>query len=326
MANNVAPMLVTGTSLLLRVTMALAAPVTRKHAPAPPPPVTPTHDVNPYELLQFGGVFLGLFLVVLSSAPKARRWLLRFCKRALPALRVFDVIAMVAVLATVENILSVTAYAIRPHITVVAGMKTAAEFMIGDAAFLSSIICAVLLARIRARGPHGAIGIWPFWTLIGKERAIWKDIALGAACFPCVMLANSTLTMPITLIVLKGLGKAQDHNPAVDAITPVHGGWPLAVIILTVFMGAALFEELAFRGVLYNVLRRYFGAIAGAVFAALIFAALHGTWTEGPSLFILALVLIWLYERTGRLVASMTLHAVNNGVALLMLFYIAGKN
>ena len=46
---------------------------------------------------------------------------------------------------------------------------------------------------------------------------------------------------------------------------------------------------------------------------------LHRTWTEGPALFFLALVLIWLYERTGRLVASMTLHAVNNGVALLAL-------
>jgi membrane protease YdiL (CAAX protease family) len=85
-------------------------------------------------------------------------------------------------------------------------------------------------------------------------------------------------------------------------------------------LSAPFFEELIFRGVLYNVLRRYLGGLAGAIVAAFIFSISHGIGSQILGLWVLGLMMTWLYERTGRLVASMTFHCINNAMAMGSLF------
>jgi hypothetical protein len=76
---------------------------------------------------------------------------------------------------------------------------------------------------------------------------------------------------------------------------------------------APAFEELAFRGVLFGVLRRRYSLPVAGVFSALIFATAHGYGLIGfVSVFWNGLIWAWIYEKTGSLLPGMIAHGLNN--------------
>ncbi len=87
----------------------------------------------------------------------------------------------------------------------------------------------------------------------------------------------------------------------------------LAVSLLEYVIFAPIFEELAFRGLLFAMLRRRFQFLPAALISAAIFALAHG---YSPIGFISVLwsgfLWAWIYERTGSLIPGMIAHATNN--------------
>ena len=77
-------------------------------------------------------------------------------------------------------------------------------------------------------------------------------------------------------------------------------------------------EEILFRGVTYGALRRRWGVGWAVVSSAALFAALHTDPIALVPIFVLGLLLAGLYERTGSLIPSMTVHIVHNSVMLVM--------
>lgn len=87
----------------------------------------------------------------------------------------------------------------------------------------------------------------------------------------------------------------------------------LAVSILEYVVFAPVFEELAFRGLLFAMLRRRFEFLPAAVMSTSLFALAHGYSLLGfISVFWSGLLWAWVYERTGSLIPSMVAHAINN--------------
>ncbi|HLL01618.1 MAG TPA: type II CAAX endopeptidase family protein [Myxococcaceae bacterium] len=87
----------------------------------------------------------------------------------------------------------------------------------------------------------------------------------------------------------------------------------VAGLFLTAVVGAPLFEELAFRGLLYTSLRIRFGPWFSAVVSAALFTLLHLYSVLGTLvLFTGAVVSALVYERTRSLLPSIIAHAVNN--------------
>ena len=81
---------------------------------------------------------------------------------------------------------------------------------------------------------------------------------------------------------------------------------------------APLFEELFFRGFLYKGLLHSLGWWPAALGSAAIFSLAHLQMTVFVPIFALGLGLAWVYERTGSLWTSITMHAVFNGFAVLV--------
>jgi uncharacterized protein len=87
----------------------------------------------------------------------------------------------------------------------------------------------------------------------------------------------------------------------------------LTISLLEYVVFAPVFEELAFRGILYAILRRRLTPMPAAMISACIFAAAHGYGLIGfISVFWSGLLWAWLYERTGSLIPGMIAHATNN--------------
>jgi membrane protease YdiL (CAAX protease family) len=76
---------------------------------------------------------------------------------------------------------------------------------------------------------------------------------------------------------------------------------------------APVFEELAFRGLLFAILRRKFRFLPAALISASIFAIAHGYGLVGfISVLWSGLLWAWMYEKTGSLLPGILAHSINN--------------
>lgn len=91
-----------------------------------------------------------------------------------------------------------------------------------------------------------------------------------------------------------------------------------AVIVMAVIV-APVAEEILFRGYFYGVIRRYGGRLAAILTSSLLFAAIHVHLPSMLGLGILAVILCLLYERTGSLWATITMHATFNATTIAVL-------
>ena len=90
-------------------------------------------------------------------------------------------------------------------------------------------------------------------------------------------------------------------------------GSVLGISLLEYVVFAPIFEELAFRGLLYASLRRRLTPLPAAMMSAGIFALAHGYGLIGfLSVFWSGLLWAWIYERTGSVLPGMIAHATNN--------------
>ena len=90
-------------------------------------------------------------------------------------------------------------------------------------------------------------------------------------------------------------------------------GSVLTISLLEYVVFAPIFEELAFRGILYAILRRRLNPLPAALISAGIFALAHGYGLIGfISVLWSGVLWAWLYERTGSLIPGMIAHATNN--------------
>jgi hypothetical protein len=114
-------------------------------------------------------------------------------------------------------------------------------------------------------------------------------------------------------------------------VTHLFGGATGAAFVLIAVMtavGAPIFEEWFFRGVLFRALDAGFsdvmkrgGTVVAAVLSACLFGLAHGEPLQFAGLALLGIILAVVVKRTGRLVPCILTHASFNAVALVSLIY-----
>ncbi len=101
---------------------------------------------------------------------------------------------------------------------------------------------------------------------------------------------------------------------------------PVSIALVAVFAItlAPVFEELVFRGLLFPLIARSLGPIAGAVLTALPFALLHGpeyawSWQRVGIVFFAGFAFGWMRHVSGSTAAAAVMHAAYNGTFVLLL-------
>ena len=157
---------------------------------------------------------------------------------------------------------------------------------------MSVIILAWCLATWREVLPTLARLSNPLWYLLG-----------AAAAVPTYLLATA---------VVKGL----ESFLGVEAIRytePFYNeGYGFGMAVLMVCVHPAVFEELAFRGVIQSSLQLVMGTVAAIVVSAMMFGVLHLSMPSMPHLVIIGLVLAWMRVKTGSLYPGMVMHFTHN--------------
>ena len=86
-----------------------------------------------------------------------------------------------------------------------------------------------------------------------------------------------------------------------------------AISLVEYVIFAPLFEELAFRGLLFAILRRKFSFLPAALISAGIFGIAHGYGLVGLlSVCWSGVLWAWIYEKTGSILPGILAHAINN--------------
>lgn len=134
------------------------------------------------------------------------------------------------------------------------------------------------------------------------------------AVFVCLGMAmvGSMATGVVTVICETVFGV----TPTMPAMSIPAGVGANIVYIISMSLAPAIFEELLFRGVVLQSLRR-FGDGFALVTSSLLFALCHNNLIQGPNTFLMGLAMGYFVLRSGSLVTGMVIHLVNNGLAVL---------
>ncbi len=94
--------------------------------------------------------------------------------------------------------------------------------------------------------------------------------------------------------------------------------WPMWSAVLMIGVAPAIFEEIAFRGIIYRRLERVGGPREALVVQAAMFSIIHLLPASFISHFVIGLTLGWLRQRTASLLPGMVAHFTYNTTLLLL--------
>lgn len=123
------------------------------------------------------------------------------------------------------------------------------------------------------------------------------------------------------LVQATGCPEQQDVAVELQAGAQEGNGWSTLFIVVAAVVQAPICEECAFRGFLYNILKKHAGRVSATLASALLFSAVHASLPQLLPLFIFGVVQCLAYEKAKSLWLPMCIHAAFNGVAVLLLLH-----
>ncbi len=131
----------------------------------------------------------------------------------------------------------------------------------------------------------------------------------------CAGLISIPLCSAVSEITVKTMQRADLGVSTTDA---PNGAFATLIFILAHVIIAPILEELLFRGLILERLRRY-GDVFSVLTSAMMFSLLHSSLQSFPSAFvsgiIFGLIAIW----TGSFLAPTIIHALNNALSVLLI-------
>ena len=190
-------------------------------------------------------------------------------------------------------------------------------------------------------GPAGAAGL----LLLARRAGLsWHELGLGSGTWRRGLAWAAGAIGAVAVVFAAGAALPLTRGAFRDS--RYHLGWPDALLraFVLIPLGTILFEEVAFRGVLWGLIRRVRGAWAATVVSSVLFGLWHvlpslglardneaigsavGTGPSGRVVSVLGTVLFTalsgvvfceLRRRSGSLLASAGLHWATNGLGVL---------
>lgn len=157
----------------------------------------------------------------------------------------------------------------------------------------------------------------------------WRTALLGVGAlllaWPVAQTVGSAAAIAQSFITTEPIERLA-HDTLRQMLERPTDGWVLAEAALVIGL-APLLEEVLYRGTFQETLRRLgLGPWPAIIGTSVFFAAMHITVAEPhaiASLVVLSIGFGWVYERTGRLTACITMHALFNAANLAIALLLA---
>lgn len=175
--------------------------------------------------------------------------------------------------------------------------------------YLALIVGLVSLLIIRYRNPISVLGLrWTRW-----RREIPLAILALLSIYPLIILVQ----LIVQAIVEKYTPGVTAPQEIVQFLADSPGLQERLLLAFLAIVMAPLAEETIFRGFMFGTMRQFWGRWPAIIISSVVFALIHSHIPALPGLFILAVFLTLVYERTGSLWAPIMLHAIFNTVTIV---------
>ncbi len=159
-------------------------------------------------------------------------------------------------------------------------------------------------------------GGWLQWRLRPVGTAVLQALRGWLMVMPFVLLSGWLSTLLF--------GDQGGSNPLLEMVLGSENVFALSLLVLTTVVLAPLFEEVIFRGVLLPVLVKSLGPTLGIASCALFFGIAHLSVGELAPLFVLGIGLSIVRLSSGRLLPSILMHSLWNGITFTNLLLLGG--
>jgi len=175
------------------------------------------------------------------------------------------------------------------------------------------------------------LGIWlmiyfikkryDFWhRFLGVEWLLWfrkslKSILIYIGYFPFLIILTY-----IGVFVCVILGVEPEPHPMVEILKKEKSIFFIFYLVIIASVIAPIFEEILFRGIFYQALKKRFGFWQAIVFSSILFSMLHFNTAQFLPIVGLGMLLCLIFEYTGSLVPVIVLHIFNNTLFLGLFF------
>ena len=159
-------------------------------------------------------------------------------------------------------------------------------------------------------------GMAVVFPMFRKETVDWE----GSVRLPVLTVGILAVSMSLgtnilfSLLHITELSKSFADVAGQQFMVPVWQGLLLFGVV------SPLAEEIVFRGVIYNRLKKYFPVWIAILTSAVLFGGYHGNLVQGIYGFLMGAVIAWLYEVTGNFRISVMFHAFANISVFLMTY------
>jgi len=176
-----------------------------------------------------------------------------------------------------------------------------------------AVVFIIYFTVIQYKEPLAALGI--------SARNFFKNIFYGIAGY--IALIPVLILMLVIIAVIINITKyVPARQPVVELFLKEKGLAFLTYSSLFAAIIGPIIEELFFRGFLYSALKKRTGIFWAMIVTSGLFAALHAHIVGFFPIMALGMLLAYLYEKTGTLVSSVTVHMIHNVSMEFMVFLI----
>lgn len=146
----------------------------------------------------------------------------------------------------------------------------------------------------------------------GSDRQEWKPLQYGAAA----LAGASAGHVWSTLISLFGIPRLFPGYE--ETVGRVFAGQPLPLLLFCTVAAAPVAEELVFRYMTYRRAKLYLGTVPAVLLTGLLFGIYHANVVQLIYVFGFNFLLIFLYEKSGNILAPILAHSAANLWAVVL--------
>lgn len=138
----------------------------------------------------------------------------------------------------------------------------------------------------------------------------------GAVYYIPVILAGFTACLGLNYLI--SLLKIPELFPAYQEVSKQIYGGNFVIQLFSAVVGAAVIEELLFRGIMYGRLKSFLNKKAAILVSALLFGLYHMNMVQGIYAFLIGVLLAFTYEKFKTIAAPILLHGAANLFSVFM--------
>jgi membrane protease YdiL (CAAX protease family) len=143
---------------------------------------------------------------------------------------------------------------------------------------------------------------------------------LAALLTVLVVLPVALSLQQVSVLLLGKIGVVPEEETAVMLLAGAKSWWARVYLGVFAVVIAPVAEEFIFRGVLYPFVKQIGYPRFAWIGVNFLFALIHMDAAALVPLFVLAIALTWLYEKTGNLLAPIAAHSFFNAANLIVLY------